>query len=114
MTIGLGSNQYQPDVTVNQQSYGYLNKNVAGASDITLTDFEATYAQIELTGVLTGNINVFQSNAENMIWFYNNTTGTFTITIRPTGGSGITLTQGTRALIGYDGAGNAYKWTAEL
>lgn len=114
MAIGLGANQNQPEVTVNQQNHGYIDIDVAGTGTIVLTDFQATYAQIELSGALTGNRTVEVSDAANIIHFYNNTTGAFTVTIQPTGGSGATLTQGTRSQFGFDGNGNGYKLTAEL
>ena len=114
MGLGLAANQLNPDVTVKKMVYGYLSKSVAGSSNVTLTDSEATYAQIECTGALTGSIDLLSIDEANMIWIYNNTSGAYTLTVKPTGGSGVAITQGTRCLIGYDGAGNAYKWTAEL
>lgn len=114
MAIGLAQNQASPDVTVNQMVQGYLNKDVAGGVTVVLSDFEATYAQIELSGAITANIDVEQSDEANVVHFFNNTTGAFTVTIQPTAGTGVTLTQGTRAMIGFDGAGNAYKLTSEV
>ncbi|TVO75147.1 hypothetical protein [Sedimenticola selenatireducens] len=114
MTVGLDAGQANKEVTVNQMVMGYLAKSVAGGVDVTLTDNECTYQQIELTGAITANIVVNMTDSANVTHFYNNTSGAFTVTVQPTSGTGVTITQGTRCQIGCDGAGNAYKLTAEL
>lgn len=114
MTVGLDSGQANKYATVNQMVHGYLAKSVAGGSAVVLTDYECTYAQIELTGALTANIDVEMTDSANVTHFYNNTSGAYTVTIKPTSGSGVALTQGKRAMIGCDGAGNAYKLTSEV
>ena len=48
---------------------GVLSKSVAGSADVTLTSTnftsdESRHAVLELTGVLTGNINVIIPNAQ--------------------------------------------------
>ena len=114
MTIGLAQNQSQPHTTVNQMVHGYFEKDVAGGVDVTLTDFEATYMTIEFTGALTANIDVFAADAANFFCIYNNTSGAFTLTFGPTAGTGVTITQGNRVIIVFDGSGNSIKWTTEV
>jgi len=70
---------------------GYLSKSVAGSADVTLTTANASATAessnkvIELTGTLTGNITVFIPAKENNYFIYNNTAGSYTVSIAPTG-----------------------------
>jgi hypothetical protein len=82
---------------------GHGSKSVAGAVDVTLTAAEAMYAHLTLTGALTGNINVILPRPG--IWvIYNNTSGSFTLTVKGSaGGTGVLVSQGTRAQIAGDG-----------
>lgn len=104
MTIGLAANQANPEVTVNQMVDGYLSKSVAGSSDVDLTDFESTYAVVELTGALTGSIAVTIPDTENTILVRNSTTGLYTLTFTSLTGSGVVIPQGTQALLFCDGS----------
>ena len=84
---------------------GYLSKSVAGSSDVTLTTAnasatsEASNKVIELTGTLSGNITVFIPAKENNYIFFNNTSGSHTLTIAATGhtANGVAITQGGHA-----------------
>ena len=91
---------------------GWANVNVAGSANVTLTsnnstlntDDSATDDQvhnrtIELFGALTGNINVFTGDVENAFTVFNNTSGSYTLTIGPTTGTGVALTQGAKTFI---------------
>ena len=91
---------------------GYLSKSVAGSSDVTLTTAnasatsEASNKVIELTGTLTGNITVFIPAKENNYIFFNNTSGSHTLTIAATGhtANGVAITQGGHAEVYCDGS----------
>jgi hypothetical protein len=76
---------------------GRLSKSVAGSSDVTLTTTEARNAILELTGTLTGNINVIVPNKNRKYLVYNATSGAFTLTVKTAAGTGIAVTQGARA-----------------
>jgi len=86
---------------------GYLSKNVGGSSNVTLTTAnasatsEASNKVIELTGTLTGNITVFIPAKENNYIFFNNTAGSFTLDIAPTGhgANSVAITQGSHTLV---------------
>tara|TARA_R110002020_G_scaffold408139_1_gene618065 strand:+ start:595 stop:1554 length:960 start_codon:yes stop_codon:yes gene_type:complete len=86
---------------------GYLSKSVAGSANITLTTADASSTAecsnkvIELTGALTGNIVVFVPANESNYVFFNNTTGSFTLTVAPTGhtANGAAITQGSHTMI---------------
>lgn len=87
---------------------GFLAKSVAGGSDVTLTANNASadesrQAIIELTGVITADINVIVPTAENWWIFKNSTTGSFAVTIKTSAGTGETLTQGKEAIFYCDG-----------
>lgn len=91
---------------------GYLNKNVGGSSDVTLTTANASATAessnkvIELTGQLTGNITVFIPAKENNYVFFNNTAGSYSVTIAATGhtANGVAITQGGHAQVYCDGS----------
>ncbi len=82
---------------------GYYTKNVGGNANITLDpEGEAPYPIIELTGALTGNINLtFPANGQWMV--KNSTTGAYSVTAITSGGTGVSLLQGGVSLIFGDG-----------
>ena len=92
--------------TVDAFNAGYLSKSVAGSANVTLTsnnadpDAEASNKVIEFTGTLTGNIYVFIPAVENNYIFFNNTSGSFSLTVAPTGHSanGVAITQGAHTI----------------
>ena len=91
---------------------GYLSKSVAGSANITLTTAnasdtaESSNKVIELTGALTGDIVVFIPAVESEYLFFNNTTGSQTLTIAATGhtANGAVITQGAYSRVYCDGA----------
>ena len=91
---------------------GYLSKSVAGSANITLTTAnasdtaEASNKVIELTGALTGDIVVFIPAVESNYTFFNNTTGSQTLTIAATGhtANGTQITQGAHTTVYCDGS----------
>ena len=93
---------------------GYLSKSVAGSANITLSTAnadpaaEASNRVIELTGALTGDIVVFIPAVESNYTFFNNTTGSQTLTIAATGhtANGVAITQGAKTSVYCDGASN--------
>lgn len=97
----------------------YLSKSVAGSANVTLTPAE--YATVlaggtlNLTGVLTGNINVYLPLPVKgcSAMFNNATTGAFTLTLIGATGTGYVITQAKKARAYCDGV-NWYQETAEL
>lgn len=81
-------------LTPSTSGYTLLNKSVTGSTDITLSAAESVYNIINLTGTLGANIGLIVPGAVNE-WIFNNaTTGsTYTVTIKTSGGTGITLSQ---------------------
>jgi hypothetical protein len=107
METGANANTWGNNTNTNLEtldafSAGYLSKDVAGSSNVTLTSnnadptAESSNKVIEFTGTLTGDITVFIPAVENNYIFFNNTSGSFTLTVAPTGhgSNGSVITQG--------------------
>jgi len=92
--------------TVDAFNAGYLAKSVAGSANVTLTtanrdpNAESSNKVIEFTGALTGDITVFIPAVENNYIFFNNTSGSFTLTVAPTGhgSNGVAISQGSHTV----------------
>ena len=90
---------------------GYLSKSVAGSANVTLTtanrdaDVETTNEAgnkvIDLNGTLSGNIYVFLPAVEKEYTLFNNTAGSHTLQVAPTGhaANNVTLTQGAHTTV---------------
>ena len=93
---------------------GFLSKNVGGSADVTLTTANASATAessnkvLDLNGLLTGNIKVFIPAKENNYIVYNNTSGSFSLTVAATGHSanGVAITQGAYDVVYCDGSPN--------
>ena len=69
---------------------------------------QARRAVLKLTGTLTGNTTLSSEAVEKIYWVDNQTTmSTYTLTLAPAGGSGVSLASGRKHLIFQDGT-NAY------
>lgn len=88
---------------VDKAMAGVLSKSVAGSSDVTLTAAEAVNAIHSYTGTLTGNISVIVPATEKLYLISNATAGAFTLTVKPSGASGIVVTQGQKRWLYCDG-----------
>jgi hypothetical protein len=91
---------------IDESIYGYASKSVAGSSDVTLTNSNATADEsrqsvLEFTGTLTGNINVLLPTTESRYVVFNNTAGSYSLTVATTGntGTGTAVVQGSHALM---------------
>ncbi len=93
---------------------GFLSKSVAGSANITLSTAnasdtaESSNKTIDLNGALTGDIVVFIPAVESEYNFFNNTSGSQTLTIAATGhtANGIAIAQGAKTTVFCDGASN--------
>lgn len=79
------------------------SKSVAGSADVTLTALEQRVQQLVLTGVLTGDIDVIVDTTKWAWEVYNNTSGSYTVTVKTSAGTGVVATQGKRSLLACDG-----------
>ena len=102
-----GNNTNTNLTVVDTFTAGYISKSVAGSADVTLTtgnadaSAEAANKVIEFTGALTGDIKVFVPAVENNYVFFNNTSGSQTLSVAPTGHSGnaVAITQGAHTIM---------------
>jgi len=83
---------------------------VTGA-DVTLTQAQAACRYLTTTGILSGNRNVIVPNDWEGIVYCSNT-GAFTTTFKTSGGSGVVVAQGKRAILLADGT-NVVRVTAD-
>ena len=72
-------------------------------SNVTLTQLQAAYPIITVSGVKTGARNLIFPNIVGQWIVQNNSTGSFSLTAKTTSGTGITLTQGESTYIYGDG-----------
>jgi hypothetical protein len=56
------------------------------------------------TGVLTGNRSIIVPNTVQQYWVTNSTTGSYTLTVKTSGGTGVTISAGARGIFYCDGS----------
>ena len=95
---------------IQQAIAGYQSLAVNATTGLTLTFTDGALstgknAVINLTGTLSGNVNVTVPDAIEKTYLVNNqvTMGTFTLTFKTTSGTGIKLAQGNRYVLYADG-----------
>ena len=84
----------------------YASISVAGSSNVALTQLQASNPFLEFTGILTGNIEVqfpITNNSGKLYLLKNSTTGSFTLTVIGTSGTGVVLPQSGVGLFSHDG-----------
>lgn len=75
--------------------------SVAGSSDVTLTTEQSLHNFLTFTGALTGNISVIFPTTQKLWMVRNNTSGSYTLTCKVSGQTGVLVTQGdTQVLYG--------------
>lgn len=85
-------------------AFDYTVINVAGTGDYTLIGSELNRVSYRFTGTLTGNRNIIVPETVQQYWVDNETTGSYTFTVKPYGGgTGVTLASGERAILYCDG-----------
>lgn len=88
-----------------------LDEAIAGVGSIstaggstTLTKAQARERIQRVTGTLSSNATINVPATTSWYIFLNDTTGAYTVTVQPSGGSGATIAQGTKNLIRSDGS----------
>jgi hypothetical protein len=85
-------------------AFDYTVIDVAGTGNYTLAGTELNRVSYRFTGALTGNRSVIVPATVQQYWVDNQTTGSYTLTITPTGGgAGFVIAQGERAILYCDG-----------
>lgn len=82
---------------------GYVSVSVAGSANVTLTAAQYGVSAVNLTGAITANIAVIVPTAAGRWTFINNTTGSFTVTVKTSTGTGVVVTQGKSIQLFCDG-----------
>jgi hypothetical protein len=95
------------------QFTAFYTRSVAGSTDVTLTTDQSYKNILVFTGALTGNINVILATLTKHWIITNNTSGAFTLTVKTSGGSGVTIGQGKTATVYGDGT-NIVRATADV
>jgi hypothetical protein len=95
-TIGLGQSA--------QFAFDYTTIDVAGTGNYTLAGNELNRIAYNFTGVLTGNRNIIVPNTVQQYWVTNSTTGSYTLTVKTSGGTGVTIAAGARGIFYCDGS----------
>ena len=90
-TIGLGKSAVF--------TFDYTQINVAGSGNYTLSGFELNRIAYDLIGLLTGNRNVIVPATVQQYWINNDTTGSFTLTVKTATGTGVAVPQGGAAIL---------------
>lgn len=84
-----------------------FSPSVAGSSNYTLSATNALNLYHKPTGVLTGNIQyIFPANSGRIILFNNATTGSFSVTVLTSGGTGVVVPQGAIVWVHLNSNGN--------
>jgi hypothetical protein len=88
----------------------FLEDTVTEAADITLAGSNVTLTAAEeralylnLTGTLSANVEVCTNDRKGFWFVSNGTSGSYTVTVKPTSGSGVVITQGHKAILYCDG-----------
>jgi hypothetical protein len=84
-------------------SNGFTTKSGLTNANVTLTTLEASRERIILSGALTANINLIVPAWRKKWTVFNNCTGSFSVTIKTTSGTGIVVPQGLSTSILGDG-----------
>ena len=94
--------------------FDYTVIAVPGTGDYILSGSELNRVVYKFTGVLTGNRTIKAPDTVQQYWVDNATTGSFTLTITSTTGTGVTVNQGARAILYCDGANVVDAATASI
>ena len=101
---GTNTTQIATTAFVQNTVGGYLSKTGLTGGTITLTDAEVSNVVLYFAGALTSNLIVVVPVTNRRLWAaINGTTGAFTLTVKTSAGTGVTVAQGKRNLIYTDG-----------
>ena len=85
-------------------AFDYTVIDIPGSGAYTLVGSELNRVAYRFTGILTGNRTVVVPATVQQYWVDNQTTGSYTLTIEPSGGgTGFVISQGERAILYCDG-----------
>ena len=95
-TLGLG----QPA----EFTFDYISIDLTGeTSPYTLAGAELNRIAYQFSGTLTANMEVIVPPTVQQYWVDNSTSGAYTLTVKTSAGTGVTVTQGSRQILYCDG-----------
>lgn len=111
---GTGDNSGTWGAVLNSSVFQILDSNLGGqtavtinTADVTLTQTQANSLIQTLTGTLTGNRNLIFPASQGGFWVIENgTSGSFSVTCKNSGGTGVAIPQGYQSLIYLNGTTN--------
>jgi len=97
------------DFTVIDKAFGGTQTYTLSSSNVTVTTSESQNLRLYLQGTLTANVNILLPAVGGMWIVDNQTTGSFTVTVKTVAGgsTGVAVTQGVRSFITANGT-NVY------
>ena len=97
------------DFTVIDKAFGSTQTYTLSSSNVTVTTSESQNLRLYLQGTLTANVNILLPAVGGMWIVDNQTTGSFTVTVKTVAGgsTGVAVTQGVRSFITANGT-NVY------
>lgn len=84
-------------------AFDYTTISIAGQGDFTLSGTELNRVAYKFTGALTGARNVIIPATVQQYWIDNSTTGSYILTVKVSGQTGVTIGQNTRGIFYCDG-----------
>lgn len=84
-------------------AFDYTSIDVAGSGNYILSGSELNRIAYQFTGALTGNRNIIVPNTVQQYWVTNDTTGSYTFTVKTASGTGVEVAQGSRTIMYCDG-----------
>lgn len=84
-------------------AFDYTVIDVPGMGDYTLTGTELNRIAYRFTGIITGDRDIVVPATVQQYWVDNQTTGSYTFTVRTPGGTGVVVASGERAILYSDG-----------
>lgn len=84
-------------------AFDYTSIDVAGSGNYVLSGSELNRIAYQFTGTLTGNRNIIVPNTVQQYWVTNDTTGSYTFTVKTAAGTGVSIATGSRTILYCDG-----------
>ncbi len=112
---GVGDNSNTWGTTLNTSVFVNIDQalgspftvSVAGSTDYTISATNALNFYHNPTGILTGNISyIFPASCARILLFKNSTTGSFSLTVKSSGGTGVVVPQGAIVWVYINSTGN--------